>query len=153
MSPFADETNSCSVICKLNEEVTAVLWSTIIDQQSEKEGAQHTTLRGPLVLVEIVTCSAGTAFSWQLVVISFWLREWRYCILTKKGWPVASAFEKFKTKMVLTYLSEIQKMWMASSKMMTLTKRFYLLTLCLGYRLELCWWSIQKEPVSIGLNS
>ncbi|KAI3364103.1 hypothetical protein L3Q82_010929 [Scortum barcoo] len=45
----ADETHHSRVICELDEEVGAVRRCAVVGQQSEEEGAQHTSLRGPRV--------------------------------------------------------------------------------------------------------
>ncbi len=64
----ADETHHSRVIRKFNEEVGVVWRCAVMGQQSEEEGAQHTSLGSPCVQCDGAGCVTATRTAWGLPV-------------------------------------------------------------------------------------
>ncbi len=64
----ANETHHSRVIRKLNEKVRVVWRCAVVGQQSEEEGAQHTSLGGPCVQCDGAGCFNADRTAWGLPV-------------------------------------------------------------------------------------
>ncbi len=75
----ADETHHSRVIRKFNEEVGVVWRCAVMGQQSEEEGAQHTSLGGPCVQCDgagCVTAPARPIYEWAVEGWLCWMLNW-----------------------------------------------------------------------------